>query len=124
LPDEGNIFDVASSFAGATTASFPQTVPALRTFTVSRSWIVRLRRWMRTLFDVYNMCNLEKYASLLADNVEFYHDQGGLMAGNKAVKQNICGKAQRVLVAGTLEVYPMKGFGAVEIGVHRVAHPW
>ena len=24
---------------------------------------------------------------------------------------------------GTLEVYPLKGFGAVEMGVHRFTHP-
>jgi len=29
----------------------------------------------------------------------------------------------RELVPGTLEVYPLKGYGAVEIGVHRFHHP-
>ena len=40
-----------------------------------------------------------------------------------AIKNNICGKVQRKLVAGSLEVYPLKGYGAVEIGVHRFYHP-
>jgi hypothetical protein len=35
----------------------------------------------------------------------------------EALKNNICGKVRRELVAGTLEVYPLHGFGAVEIGV-------
>lgn len=35
------------------------------------------------------------------------------------VRENICGKSRRPLVAGTLEVYPIDGYGAVEIGVHR-----
>jgi hypothetical protein len=79
------------------------------------------------LFDAYNHCDLEKFRSLLADDIEFYHDLGGLMVGGAnvtdAVKQNICGKVTRELVPGTLEVYPIKDYGAVEIGVHRFHHP-
>jgi hypothetical protein len=29
------------------------------------------------LFDAYNRCDLEKFGSLLADDLEFYHDVGG-----------------------------------------------
>jgi len=80
------------------------------------------------LFEAYNTCNLEKFSSFFADDVEFYHDQGGVTLGNKAltesIKKNICGKAQRVLVPGTLEAHYMKGFGAVEMGVHHFTHPW
>ena len=36
----------------------------------------------------------------------------------------ICtGDTQRVLVPGTLKIYYMKGYGAVEMGVHRFLHP-
>ena len=41
----------------------------------------------------------------------------------ESVKNNICGKVRRELVPGTLEVYPMDGYGAVEMGVHRFHHP-
>jgi hypothetical protein len=79
------------------------------------------------LFDAYNTCNLEKFDSFFVDDVEFYHDKGGVTLGRKAltesVKNNICGKTTRELVAGTLEVYPIHGYGAVEIGVHRFRHP-
>ena len=55
---------------------------------------------------------LEKFVALLADDLEFYHDQGGLTRGNQTVgeqiKKNICGKVRRELVPGTLEVYPMQ----------------
>jgi hypothetical protein len=80
------------------------------------------------LFDAYNTCNLEKFSSLIAEDVEFYHDKGGLMVGGKAlteaIKNNICGKVTRELVVGTLEVHSIQGYGAVEIGVHRFLHPW
>lgn len=81
----------------------------------------------KVLFDSYNSCDLEKFASLFDDGVEFYHDNTGLMVGKQnvvdAVKQNICGKVQRALVPGTLEVYPLRNFGAVELGTHRFYHP-
>jgi hypothetical protein len=80
-----------------------------------------------TLFDAYNRCQLEKLGSMAAEDLEFYHDQSGLAVGRQSlvdgVKNNICGKVQRELIPGTLEVYPLKGYGAVEIGVHRFTHP-
>jgi Domain of unknown function (DUF4440) len=79
------------------------------------------------LFDAYNRCDLVKFASFIDDNVEFYHDQGGVTLGQAAltdsVKKNICGKVTRELVPGSLKVYPMKGYGALEVGVHRFHHP-
>jgi hypothetical protein len=79
------------------------------------------------LFDAYNHCDLQTFGSLLADDLEFYHDKTGLSRGRQtvvdAVKNNICGKVTRELVPGTLEVYPIAHYGAVEIGVHRFHHP-
>lgn len=79
------------------------------------------------LFDAYNHCDLEKLGSFFADDLEFYHDKSGLTSGRQAlvegVKNNICGKVTRELVQGTLEVYPIANYGAVEIGVHRFHHP-
>ncbi|HXJ43501.1 MAG TPA: nuclear transport factor 2 family protein [Bryobacteraceae bacterium] len=79
------------------------------------------------LFDSYNRCDLEKFASFFVDDVEFYHDQGGVTLGKESltdsVRKNICGKVRRELVTGSLQVYHMKGYGAVEMGVHRFHHP-
>ena len=78
-------------------------------------------------FDAYNHCDLEKAASLLSDDLEFYHDQSGLDTSKASVvaalKNNICGKVTRELVPGSLKIYPLKGYGAVEIGVHLFHHP-
>jgi ketosteroid isomerase-like protein len=79
------------------------------------------------LFDAYNRCDVEKFGSFLADDLEFYHDQTGLSRGRQstidALKKNICGKVHRDLVLGTLEVYPLRDYGAVEIGIHRFCAP-
>ena len=79
------------------------------------------------LFDSYNKCDLEKFSSFFSDDVEFYHDNGGVTLGRQAltdsVKKNICGQTTRELVPGTLEVFRIAGYGALEIGVHRFNHP-
>jgi len=79
------------------------------------------------LFDAYNHCDLDKFGSLIDENIEFYHDKAGNTFGRtalvEAIKNNICGKVTRELEPSTLEVYPMKGYGALEMGVHRFHHP-
>lgn len=81
----------------------------------------------KALFDAYNSCDLDKFGSMLADDLEFYHDATGLSKGAQAtieaVKNNICGKVHRDLVPGTLKVYPLKGYGAVETGIHLFCDP-
>lgn len=81
----------------------------------------------RELFDAYNKCDLETTARLFADNVEFYHDQGGVTVGTKTLleqlKANICGKVRREILPETVQVYPMKGFGAIQMGSHQFYQP-
>jgi hypothetical protein len=78
-----------------------------------------------SLFDAYNRCDLVKYKPLLADNLEFYDDQSGETIGKNTdnLEKYICGKVRRELVPGTLQAFYMKGYGAVEVGVHRFYHP-
>lgn len=75
-----------------------------------------------TYFDTYNTCNLEKMGSMMNEDFEFYHDRGGLSTSKAenlaSIKNNICGKVTRVLTKGSIEVYPIQGYGAVEIGYH------
>jgi hypothetical protein len=79
------------------------------------------------LFDAYNRCDLKEFGALLQDDLEFYHDLGGLSLGRESVvesvRKNICGKVTRELVPGTLEVYPIANYGALETGSHTFHHP-
>lgn len=74
------------------------------------------------LFGAYNICDLETMASCFAEDIEFYHDQGGLMTNKDSImaatKNNICGKVTRQLIAGSIEVYPIAGYGAIQMGQH------
>jgi len=79
------------------------------------------------LFAAYNSCDLEKLGALVAADLEIYHDKTGLSRGREpflaAIKNNICGKVHRDLVPGTLEVYPLAHYGALEMGTHVFCDP-
>lgn len=74
------------------------------------------------LFGAYNICDLPTMADCFSEDIEFYHDKGGLMTNKDSImaatKKNICGKVTRVLVAGSIEVYPIADYGAIEMGQH------
>ena len=78
-------------------------------------------------FEAYNTCDLEKSRSMLAEDLEFYHDLDGLISGPapllEALERNICGKVRRELVPGTMEVHRLQGYGALQTGVHLFHHP-
>lgn len=75
-------------------------------------------------FSLYNNCStqLTAYAAFYSDSIEFYHDKGGLSTSKsdlvEGTKKNICGKVTRELVKGSVEVYPIPGYGAIEMGLH------
>lgn len=74
-------------------------------------------------FTAYNTCDLEQQAALISEDIEFFHDQGGLSTSKteiiEALKNNICGKVTRELVKGSIEVYPIHNYGAVQMGYHK-----
>ena len=79
------------------------------------------------VFDAFNHCEdpaqLRKHAIYFADDVEFYHDTGGVTWTRDAMLANTekhaCGNYRRELVEGSMKVYPVKNFGAISQGVHR-----
>jgi hypothetical protein len=79
------------------------------------------------LFDAYNHCDLATMGSLVSDDLEFYHDKTGLSVGKgvflESIRNNICGKTQRELIPGSMQVYRLDNYGAVEMGEHRFLHP-
>ncbi len=113
--------------SGAFSVAMAQAVPRLDAIKSQEELTKAVTALDKELFDAYNTCNLDKLGTLVADDLEFYHDKTGLAVGKQpfldAIKNNICGKVTRQLVPGTLEVYPLHGYGAVEIGVHRFYHP-
>ena len=87
-----------------------------------------LARMDSILFEAaFVTCNNERIDSILADNIEFVHDQTGFQSGQEVretfdrLTANCPRQAgvTRELVAGSLAVYPIKDYGAVQMGDHR-----
>jgi hypothetical protein len=76
----------------------------------------------RELFEAaFVNCDREKFRSLFTEDAEFYHDRDGAMTGRQVTELRGCPRddgVRRVLVEGSLEAYPIKDFGAVQIGRH------
>lgn len=76
------------------------------------------------LFKCFNTCDTTTYKTLLADDLEFYHDKGGFTKSGRAEVESLkemCGrtnKLRRELVKGSMEVYPISNYGAIEIATH------
>jgi hypothetical protein len=74
-------------------------------------------------FTAYNTCDLKTQEAIYAENLEFFHDKGGLSTDKagilKSLKENICNKVTRTLIKGSIEVYPIKEYGAIQIGYHK-----
>ena len=87
-----------------------------------------LARMDSVLFDAsFVSCNATQANAIFADDVEFYHDQTGFTAGEQ-VRDNTrrltaaCPGNRgvtRTLVPGSVRIYPIEGYGAVQMGVHR-----
>jgi hypothetical protein len=94
-------------------------------------------RLVHTIFNVdslfwqaYNHCDVDSMRNFFTDDIEFYHDKGGLTVGNKdltaSLSKNLCGnesfRLRRVAVPGTVKVFPLKNadvfYGAIISGEH------
>lgn len=99
---------------------------------VTKELTDEIARKDRELFDaLFESCDVDKLATLVAEDFEFYHDKSGLNAtsGGQWLEgvRGMCARqkagtdyrARRELVEGTLRVYPINNYGAVAIGTHR-----
>ena len=79
------------------------------------------------MFSAFNIQNMEISKPLFTADLEWYQDNGGLIP-YKTVFENFgktfknVNKLTRQLVKGSLEVYPIKDYGAIEIGTHQFRH--
>ena len=79
------------------------------------------------LFAAYNNQDITTMKSLFSKDLEWYQDNGGLLYYDQVFKnfENILqrdSKINRTLVKGSLSVFPIKNYGAVETGEHRFCH--
>lgn len=79
------------------------------------------------LFDAINHKDLATLKNMYDESLEFYHDKSGLMDYKTSMEINArhfkdtAAKyvERRELDKSSLEVFPIPGFGAIEVGMHR-----
>lgn len=79
------------------------------------------------VFDAFNNRNMPVFKALFTEDLEWFQDNGGLLS-YETVFNNFDAtfhkeyQLTRTLVKGSLEVHPIKDYGAIEIGTHQFRH--
>lgn len=86
-----------------------------------------IARMDSVLFEAFNSRNLDKLKILFSEELEFFHDKGGLTGYQENMEsfRELIGKnndLRRELIAGSMEIYPVKNYGAIQTGQHRFCH--
>lgn len=85
----------------------------------------QLARMDQELFEAaFVTCNASQFRAIFTEDAEFYHDKTGASVGEDVRTLKSCPRdngVTRTLVPGSLEVYPMQGYGAIQIGRHVFA---
>ncbi|VUD46223.1 hypothetical protein TDB9533_00780 [Thalassocella blandensis] len=81
----------------------------------------------RKLFDAFNTRDLEATKSIFDLSLEFYHDSSGVSNYEQAIENtrrlfSSGGDLRRELLIDSVEIYPIKDFGAIQSGKHKFCH--
>ncbi|MCZ2479676.1 nuclear transport factor 2 family protein [Aquirufa nivalisilvae] len=79
------------------------------------------------MFQAYNQRDMPTFKQYFTSDLEWFQDNGGLLHYETVIAnfQNIFNRdyvLTRKLVPGTLEVHPIKDYGAIHIGRHIFSH--
>ncbi len=80
-----------------------------------------------SVFSSFNNRDVQKFKGYFSEDLEFFHDKGGLTGYAHTIEflqtlANSKSDLKRELVTGSLEVFPIPGYGAMQIGAHRFTH--
>jgi ketosteroid isomerase-like protein len=79
------------------------------------------------MFQAFNRQDMATFKAMFTEDLEWFQDNGGLIPyktvfenfGNTFRNEN---KLSRQLVKGSMEVHPIKDYGAIQIGSHQFRH--
>lgn len=96
---------------------------------VSQELYAEIAHMDSVMFNAFNAHDVEKLKTTFSEDLEFYHDKGGLTGYvqsmenfSKLFENNKTTGLRRDLVKGSLEVYPIKDYGAIETCLHKFCH--
>jgi len=86
-----------------------------------------IARMDSVLFNAFNSRDTVTFKKFFTEDLEFYHDKGGLTGYQHTIEfmrstAKSTNGLRRDLVPGSLEVYPIPNYGAMEIGAHTFCH--
>jgi ketosteroid isomerase-like protein len=113
------------SSLGLTQAADPPPDPAASSDRASLTSLIT--QMDKKMFDAFNAHDVNLVMSMFTEDVEFYHDKDGLTNHQQTGEgfATMFGNApdiKRTLISVTLHVYPIRDFGAIELGTHRFCH--
>jgi hypothetical protein len=113
---------------GCTSTHSPEARTGARSSS-SPELLARIARLDSAMFSAFNAHDADQLGTFFSPDLEFYHDKSGLagfdttMANfRRMFERNRDTGMRRDLVAGSLEVYPLGEFGALEVCLHRFCH--
>ncbi len=83
------------------------------------------------LFNAFNTQDITTMKTLFTEDLEWYQDNGGLLSYKTVMTnfesmferfKNLNTPIRRDLVEGSLEVHPIKDYGAIHVGKHTFCH--
>jgi uncharacterized protein YcfL len=112
---------------GCSSSKENKTADNKKQVTVSSELFAEIAHMDSILFTAFNSRDIEKMRTLFTEDLEFYHDKGGLTdykQNMEAFKSTAAANTdlRRDLIPGSLEVFPVKDYGAIQVGMHRFCH--
>lgn len=115
---------IVSLFVGLINVSFSQEKKVAPT---SKALYQEIAKMDSVMFDAFNRQDFKNFKALFTEDLEWFQDNDGLVPYETVFKnfENTFKKdykLTRELVKGSLEVHPIKNYGAIEIGEHQFKH--
>jgi hypothetical protein len=109
------------------TCSTPESRPVVAQKPFEESLVGTISHLDSGMFNAFNSRDFEAFKRYLSPELEIYQDNIGLRNYHQSLEafQNLLTGEYvlaRQLVKGSLEVYPIKDYGAIEAGRHTFCH--
>jgi hypothetical protein len=121
-----NLITLFLSFSIYSTA-LAQSQTEKKALVIEKQLFEKVAKLDSSLFAAYNSKNLDLMKTYFTKDLEWYQDNGGLIDFEKVFENfnsifNRDYDLKRNLIEESLEVHPIEGYGAIEIGKHQFKH--
>lgn len=110
-----------------TSTAFAQSQSEKKVAAIGKELVEKVAILDSSLFAAYNSKNIDLMKTYFTSDLEWYQDNGGLIGFEKVFSnfKSIFDRdyeLKRNLIKESLEVHPVEGYGAIEIGKHQFKH--